>query len=197
MAIMIEHDKRKVEILQKAFEVFLEEGYANATFQKIANRCGITRTTLYLYFKNKREIFTWSIKQVTDDMEQKLVAVLNDESLSTRDCLDLIFALIIECVEKNKQLFNILLPYLIDLQKRGEQARLRVARRTVKLRHFLNTIIIRGQKTGELKKIPVSDVNDLIFNLIEGAVFRIIIYAENDAERLRKTLRLATEYFFA
>ena len=62
MAILVEHDKRKQEILEKALDVFINEGYEDVTFQKIADRCGITRTTLYIYFNNKREIFLWSIK---------------------------------------------------------------------------------------------------------------------------------------
>ena len=57
MAIIVEHDKRKHEILEKALDVFIEEGYEDVTFQKIADRCGITRTTLYIYFKNKRRTY--------------------------------------------------------------------------------------------------------------------------------------------
>ena len=55
MAIIVEHEKRRHEILDKALEVFVDEGYEDATFQKIADKCGITRTTLYIYFKNKIE----------------------------------------------------------------------------------------------------------------------------------------------
>ena len=56
MAIIVEHDKRKKEILETALDLFMEKGYEDVTFQKIADRCGITRTTLYIYFKNKKEI---------------------------------------------------------------------------------------------------------------------------------------------
>ena len=76
MAIVVEHDKRKHDILKKSLEVFIEEGYEDVTFQKIADRCGITRTTLYIYFKNKREIFLWSIKQLTNDVEQELIGII-------------------------------------------------------------------------------------------------------------------------
>ena len=48
MAIVVEHEKRKRDILEKAFTMFLEEGYEDITYQKIADRCGITRTTLYV-----------------------------------------------------------------------------------------------------------------------------------------------------
>ena len=56
MGIVIDYEKRKKVILKKALDVIIDEGYEDATFQKIADRCGITRTTLYIYFKNKREI---------------------------------------------------------------------------------------------------------------------------------------------
>ena len=69
LSITIEHEKRKREILGKALDVFVDEGYEDTTFQKIAERCGITRTILYLYFKNKREIFTFSIKLFTEKLE--------------------------------------------------------------------------------------------------------------------------------
>ena len=82
MAIVVEHDKRKHEILEKSLELFTREGYDDVTFQKIADACGITRTTLYIYFKNKKEIFTWSIKQMTGELEVKLMEILGDKSLS-------------------------------------------------------------------------------------------------------------------
>ena len=44
MAIIVEHEKRRKEILQKSLDVFIEEGYDDVTFQKIADRCGICRS---------------------------------------------------------------------------------------------------------------------------------------------------------
>ena len=85
MAIGVEHDKRKHEILEKALEVFIEEGYEDVTFQKIAERCGITRTTLYIYFKNKREIFLWSIKQLTYGIEQELNEIVANENQTSEE----------------------------------------------------------------------------------------------------------------
>ena len=76
MAIIVEHEKRRHEILEKALELFTEEGYENVTFQKIADRCAITRTTLYIYFKNKQEIFVSSIKELTGTLEDQLREII-------------------------------------------------------------------------------------------------------------------------
>ena len=84
MAIVVEHDKRKHEILEKSLDVFIEEGYEDVTFQKIADRCGITRTTLYIYFKNKREIFLWSIKQLMAGLQEELVSITDTDNNSAK-----------------------------------------------------------------------------------------------------------------
>ena len=79
MAIVVEHDKRKHEILQKSLDVFVEQGYEDATFQKIADHCGITRTTLYIYFKNKHEIFLGSIKELLSELEKNLRDIIKKD----------------------------------------------------------------------------------------------------------------------
>ena len=95
MAIVVEHEKRKREILEKSFQLFIEDGYEDVTYQKIADKCGITRTTLYIYFKNKREIFLWSIKQLTNDVEQELIGIIKNSQIDSIECLKRIFLCII------------------------------------------------------------------------------------------------------
>jgi AcrR family transcriptional regulator len=84
MAVVVEHDKRRKKILDKSLDLFIEVGYEDVTFQKIADRCGITRTTLYLYFKNKREIFMCSIKQLTSKLEDVLITISKKDLSSSR-----------------------------------------------------------------------------------------------------------------
>ena len=39
MAVVVEHDKRRKKILDKSLDLFIEVGYEDVTFQKIADRC--------------------------------------------------------------------------------------------------------------------------------------------------------------
>ncbi|MBO4403772.1 MAG: TetR/AcrR family transcriptional regulator [Treponema sp.] len=175
MAVLVEHEKRKKEILSKSLDLFIEEGYEDVTFQKIADRCGITRTTLYIYFKNKREIFLCSIKQVTSALEQDLIKIIKNESLSSIEMLSEVFDKIITKLEENSQLFKVLLVYLIQLQKNGVDTDERVTRRVIRVQHLMSTIIIRGQKAGEIKKLPVKEINDLLYSQMECAIFRLAV----------------------
>ncbi|MCR5612200.1 TetR/AcrR family transcriptional regulator [Treponema sp.] len=197
MAIVVEHDKRKHEILEKALEVFIEEGYEDVTFQKIADRCGITRTTLYIYFKNKREIFLWSIKQLTSGIEVELLSLLEDKNLSAEKCLRSMLSIIVDACEENKALFNVLLSYLLTLQKTGGDPGQRVRRRLVRLQHLLSTVIIRGIKAGEFKKVNVKAANEMIYGLIQSAIFRLSVLDEKTIEDIRDTLNMAVDGLLA
>ncbi len=194
MAIVVEHEKRRYEILERALDIFIEEGYEDATFQKIADRCGITRTTLYLYFKNKREIFVWSIKQLTGRVEKDLLETITDESLSYAERLQSVLHLIIELCTENRRLFNVVLTYLLQVQKTGKDPDSRVRRRTIRLRHLLSRILIAGKNAGEFHIDNVKAANELFYGLIESAIFRIAILdrQENDALKDAVTLAIAS-----
>src|ERR1700719_1775350 len=53
----LDRDQRRELILDVAQDVFLEEGFANASMSTIAARLGGSKGTLYNYFKSKDELF--------------------------------------------------------------------------------------------------------------------------------------------
>ena len=193
MAVPVEHEKRKSEILEKALELFIEEGYEDVTFQKIADRCGITRTTLYIYFKNKREIFLWSIKQLTAELEKELLKIIADQTIDEIDCLKKMFDTIISTCEKNYQLFRVLLLYLIQLQKSGGDPEERIERRIIRMQHFLNTVIIRGEKKGSIKKVSVKAVFALLPSLMQSGIFKLSLSNKPQLEETRTVINFAIE----
>lgn len=193
MATIVEHDKRKHEILQKALDVFIEEGYEDVTFQKIADKCGITRTTLYIYFKNKREIFLWSIKQLTASLETELISIVKDTSGSAEHALRTMLSKIIDECQNNRKLFAVILPYLIQLKKAGIDPGERVRRRVIRLRHLLSLLIIRGIKSDEFKNQNVKDINDFLYSFIESAIFRLVVMNQKDILEIKSAVNIAVD----
>lgn len=193
MAIIVEHDKRRKEILQKSLDIFIEEGYEDVTFQKIADRCGITRTTLYIYFKNKHEIFLGSIKELTSTIEANLLKYVNNNSISNEEALRSVMMEILDQFEQNGKLFSIVLVYLLQLRKTGVDTNERVRRRVLRLRHHMSTIIIHGIDSGEFKKMNVKEVDDILYGLLESAIYRIAILNNPDTTSLRASINLAID----
>ncbi|MCF0241093.1 MAG: TetR/AcrR family transcriptional regulator [Treponema sp.] len=195
MAIVVEHEKRKQEILQKSLDVFIDEGYEDVTFQKIADRCGITRTTLYIYFRNKNEIFLWSIKQLLTGVELAIQNILDDKENNAEQALRKTLNVLVDAIEENRKLFHVLQIYLIQLEKSGISANDRVQHRVIRLRHVLNHILIMGIKNNEFKDLNVRVMNELVYGLIESAIFRITLLAQKNVSDVRESIKLAVDGF--
>jgi AcrR family transcriptional regulator len=188
MSILVEHDKRRQEILKKALDVFVDEGFENATFQKIASRCGITRTTLYIYFKNKKDIFNYSLKELLQRVEQDILGVRKDQTLGSIEKLTRVIALIFERLEKNKQLLSVVLNYLLYLSKSDSNPDYRVRRRTIRMRHILASMLIEGIRAGEIRPVNVRAMDDILYGFIETAIFRLAVLKRPGTADLKKAV---------
>ncbi|MDR1277597.1 MAG: TetR/AcrR family transcriptional regulator [Treponema sp.] len=193
MSIIVEHEKRRREILERALDVFVDEGFEDATFQKIAGRCGITRTTLYIYFKNKKEIFNYSIKQLLFNVETRIQQIVKDASLGIGDKISAVLLDIIGQLEQNRRLLLVILDYLLLLSKNGYDPETRIRRRVLKLRHILASLVIAGIRAGELMPVNVKTADDLLYGLIETAIFRLVVLKRETAGDLKQAVVLAVK----
>jgi len=185
MSIVVEHDKRRNEILEKALDVFMDEGFADTTFQKIADRCGITRTTLYLYFKSKKEIFNYSIRLLLLKVEEGVRRIQTDTSMSSVEKITNVLLDVISHLQKNRRILLVILDYLLYISRSNTDPNIRVRRRTIKLRHILSSMIIEGIKNNELAPINIKIADDYLYSFIEAAIFRLVVLKRDTVEELK------------
>jgi AcrR family transcriptional regulator len=195
MSIVVEHEKRRKKILEKALDVFVDEGFEDATFQKIADRCGITRTTLYLYFKNKKEIFNYSIKLLLLKVEEDIERIRRDAALGSVEKITRVLLDIVRRLEENRRLLSVILDYLLHLSKNNADPEIRVRRRTLRLRHILASLVIEGVKAGELKKVSVKTADDFLYSLIEAAIFHLVVLKRETVGNFREAVVFAVRQF--
>ncbi|MCD6533729.1 MAG: TetR family transcriptional regulator [Deltaproteobacteria bacterium] len=69
--------KRKAEIIDKATELFFNQGYVGASIRDIVKAVGITNSTVYLYFKNKDEILFYIIIDIGSVLLKELQGVID------------------------------------------------------------------------------------------------------------------------
>jgi AcrR family transcriptional regulator len=191
MSIVVEHDKRRWEILEKALDVFVDEGFENVTIQKIADRCGITRTTLYIYFRNKKEIFNFSIKQLMGEVEAIILEVRKTDSLNSAEKIVRVLNVIINKLEEKRRLLMVILDYLLFISKSDADPNQRVRQRTLRLRHILANMVIAGVKAGEFVPVNIRAVDDLLYGLLESAIFRLAVLKRDAVPELKESLEMA------
>jgi AcrR family transcriptional regulator len=193
MSIVVEHEKRRKEILEKALTVFMDDGFEDATFQRIADRCHITRTTLYLYFKNKKEIFNYSIKQLLGKVEENINEIRADQSINSIEKITRVLLDLFRLMEQNRRLLSVILDYLLHLSKTDGNPEMRVRRRTVRLRHILSSMVIEGVKAGEIKKIKIKTADDFLYSLIEAAIFHLVVLKRKSLAELKEMIVFAVK----
>ena len=186
MSIIVEHDKRRNEILAKALDVFMDEGFEDATFQKIADRCGITRTTLYLYFENKKEIFKYSIKLMLLKVEKEICRIQADKTIGSIEKITRVLLGIIDQLYVNRRILIVVLDYLLYLSRSDTDPDLRVRRRTIRMRHILSSMVIEGIKNKELAPIKIKIADEYLYSFIEAAIYRLVILKRKNVDELKQ-----------
>jgi AcrR family transcriptional regulator len=78
--------QRPEEITDAALKVFAQRGLHNTTLDDVAKEAGISKGTIYLYFKNKEELFVATAQRVVpvpdEQTIKKLLSENGDVSLS-------------------------------------------------------------------------------------------------------------------
>lgn len=82
-------EKRKV-LLQAASEALMEYGAHKTTLDDIARRAGVSKTSLYYYFRDKNEI----VRAIVQGYTEELIELMKKAAASKQSAEDRMFALI-------------------------------------------------------------------------------------------------------
>jgi AcrR family transcriptional regulator len=146
---------------------------------------------LYIYFKNKKEIFNYSIKLLLVKVEEGILRVRTNASLNSIEKITEILSDILRQLEENSRLLSVTLDYLLHLSKSAVDPELRVRRRTLRLRHFLASIVIEGVKAGEIAPVNIKIADDFLYSFIEAAIFRLVVLKRDTVGGIKDSVAMA------
>ncbi len=170
----IDHEKRKIEIMSAALEVYAQEG-KNANLSLIASRCGLSRTTVYQYFKDESELYHYAVKYTTDlafdaynsekwqaitDPVQKLSKIA-DSIMTMADSYEKQVGNFLRMIDK--------IDGLTDMIKH----------RTAKLNLLFSRLVRQAVKEGRMKKCSPKAFADKLEVLLESYLFHMVYFPQN------------------
>ncbi len=95
-------------IAQAAKEVFAERGYQRATLEEIAQRAGMSKATIYLYYRNKDDLFL----HVVEELVNTVMAATAQEAATAKPPLEKLYGMVrckVEFYEREREFFRIYL----------------------------------------------------------------------------------------
>jgi AcrR family transcriptional regulator len=161
-------EERKDQILNAAEEVFTQKGLDDARMDDIAEGTGLSKGTLYLYFKSKDDL----IAAILDRIFQREFRAFENVDLSTMGATDAIW-LFTDTVVKDIKIVLRLMPIAYEFLALA--FRNKVVQKALKI--YVNRymdiflpIIQRGIETGEFRQVDVREVGIAIGAIVEGTL---------------------------
>jgi AcrR family transcriptional regulator len=105
--------ERPQEILEAAFTEFSRNGYATTTLERIAERAGVTKGTIYVYFENKEHLFISMVRESTRAKHEAIQEIFETHEGSTADLL--------------RAQFSFMYQHVVEDERRREVVRMLIA----------------------------------------------------------------------
>jgi len=183
MGIVIDHEARRRAIISKSIQLFAEQGYDGVTYQKIADNCGIARTTLYKYFHSKRQIFNYAIWEVAKALSDRFAEILNPQDRAIVR-LDRLLHAVLQLLFQQRVILTVILDYVLAAQRAGQNLAHTIASHTIGLRRIIHSLIVEGVRTGELRRVKPRLATEQIYALLEAAILRLTVSQNADYDEL-------------
>jgi AcrR family transcriptional regulator len=91
-------DARPQELLEAALALFVERGYAATRLEEVAQRAGVAKATLYLYYENKLELFKAVVRHALVERFDEVAKAHAGKRLAAREELAGILAAFVQRV---------------------------------------------------------------------------------------------------
>jgi AcrR family transcriptional regulator len=161
-------DERRSQILSAAEGVFTRKGFGDARMEDIAEKTGLSKGTLYLYFKSKDDLVMAILDRVFQGEFRQLEALQKEEggaADSIRKLTDLLCKDIVGMLRLVPIIYNFL-----ALAFRNRHVRRALKLYVNRYLDILVPIIQRGIDSGEFRQVDARDVSVAGGAIIEGTL---------------------------
>lgn len=145
--------RRPLQILDAAFEEFVECGYFATRVEDISRRVGVTKGTIYVYFETKEQLFEAMIRHISEPLEG-LLASANELKGTAVERLQQYIELIYDLIIRDRKLRE-LMRFVIAEGSRFPQIIDRHHELFIDpLKRQMQSLIDEGVKLGEFRQTP-------------------------------------------
>ena len=152
-------DSKKNKLIEAAIHEFTERGIERASYNKIIERSGLSKGTVYYYFDNKETLLLMVLEVIADRFIEAIGALpLPETKEQYWEIAWEYHKRIIEFFLENSSLSYVLLRLTNDLSmdERLESIQNRIS-------NYMNRLLIRGQELGTIRNdLPIATINQLV-----------------------------------
>lgn len=175
MAIKVDHKARKSEIVEKSIQLFARAGYRAVNYQCIADNCGVARTVLYRYFKNKRQVFDAAIEVTANEIGMRYRRTLRSNATAD-ERLRRICSTVTTTLFEKRDFLVVILEFIIEKIRAGHKMGRLIERYTIGVKRIMQDLILEAKKAG----LYSADLDSraamrILYSLFESTSIRLMV----------------------
>jgi len=149
--------ERPHEILEAAFLEFSRNGYAMTTLDQIAERAGVTKGTIYVYFASKEQLFISMVRELMKATLDTVQDMFERHEGSTADLLRAQFSFIYQHIVEDRRRREVVRMLISEASRFPELANRYHEEIHRPCLDMLQKAIQRGMDRGEIRRSAVTD----------------------------------------
>lgn len=169
-----EKEARKKDILEAALHLFAAKDFHEVTVDEIAERVGLSKGTLYLYFENKENLFFSIIQEKTRVLFSRLQSAIQSDAPYLKRLENLIQSYL-SFFEEHQHYFKIIHS---EKSRMDDRHRDRFKSHMVKsfydYENLLQKFVMEGQIQGIFRKIAPETITKALRGLLNSFTFQCI-----------------------
>jgi TetR/AcrR family transcriptional regulator, transcriptional repressor for nem operon len=178
-------------VIEKAVNLFWNKGYNAVSTQDLIDAFGISRSSMYGAYKDKRSLFILALQQYRQTASQAMIAVLGNKNIPFAETMALLLDQIIkETITDNQSKGCFIVNTAIELAPHDKEILALIQENRQHIVEALSTAIQRGIDDNELSKNnnPKALAN-YFYNLING--LRVDAKVTKDKLNYQETIKIA------
>jgi len=149
--------ERPQEILEAAFVEFSRNGYASTTLDQIAERAGVTKGTIYVYFENKEHLFISMVREAVKATMDTVEDMFERHDGSTADLLREQFSFIYDHIVRDRRRREVVRMLIAEASRFPALADRYHQEIHLPCMDLLTRTIQRGMDRGEIRRSAVTE----------------------------------------
>jgi AcrR family transcriptional regulator len=175
-------EERRQQIMQAALACFARKGYHKTTMDDIVAESGLSKGTLYWYFKNKDDLFFSLVTSFFLEMRLDLDAIL-ERHISASDKLRALAYEFVSYFQEVTEFLNVFFEFWMQ-SALNEQLNQLFSSMLVQYREMIAGIIAEGIAAGEFKEVDAKQLAWTVMAVYDGLWFyKMLTPDEVDLDR--------------
>jgi AcrR family transcriptional regulator len=169
-----ERAARKQDILSAAEKIFIQKGYQRTTLEEIALLCELSKGTLYLYFKNKEQLFLAVIEKVFIGFNTAFIEYLSTTNdLRPDERLAGLATAALAYIAENPDTKSLLQESHIFMAIHGfdHESIQRMHKKSTLIPELLSSVVKQGIDDGVFHDVDPLLISEAYFSMIRGMMF--------------------------